>query len=478
MRFRRTIGKLLIGAATFAAAMSVSTPTASALVDCNNIPSNVSAAVNYSNINGCLAAPAHTAKLASGTFGVTGGFNLVSSGYTITKSAGASSVPLIRLDASSQYLIQLGDSATVSNVNLQANGNLANTCCSAVVLVVGSNTLASGLTIDARTTPYSTLPKDVGVYFLCQFCSGNVATNNVIRNGNYGVIVNTESGQNGAVVSNSQITGIGCDSVTFRDGNKSGKIVGNTIWGNGAKCANGGIPGGGVYSLNNTGGFLVQNNIIHNNCGAGIDLDNVSGVQIIGNWSTSPGDPALGTNCKGGISVAIADMRNSSITGSNVFKNEGRSTNRMGLATFGDPNGFYRNTSSPAWSDLPFGGNTAVAFALVTRKGSMLTQGNTIDGNQFIANCSSPCVGAGFFTSRGTGYAPGGAWSGATTNYFTNNTVVGSNFGSRRGGGNWYAASTVCTAGSSPAPCNADDYQHNAPAGDWARNDIGYTLFA
>lgn len=71
-----------------------------------------------------------------------------------------------------------------------------------------------------------------------------------------------------------------------------------------------------------------------------------------------------------------------------------------------------------------------------------------------------PCVGTGYFATRDTGFDAAGGWSAATTNYYTNNKPYGSNVGSRRGGGNWYAANTTCTAQSSPAPCNIDDYQH------------------
>lgn len=61
--------------------------------------------------------------------------------------------------------------------------------------------------------------------------------------------------------------------------------------------------------------------------------------------------------------------------------------------------------------------------------------------------------------ARGTGYGPGQSWSAQTTNYFTGNTTFGSNVGSVRCGGDWFAGNSTCDAGS-PPPCNDDDYQH------------------
>lgn len=69
-------------------------------------------------------------------------------------------------------------------------------------------------------------------------------------------------------------------------------------------------------------------------------------------------------------------------------------------------------------------------------------------------------------TTRGTGLDHG-TWSAATTNYFTGNDPYGSQVGSVRCGGNWFAANSTCNQGSA-APCNVDDYQHTA---DWLRSD-------
>ena len=76
----------------------------------------------------------------------------------------------------------------------------------------------------------------------------------------------------------------------------------------------------------------------------------------------------------------------------------------------------------------------------------------------------------GLFASRGTGYA-GSDWSAGTTNYMTGNRTFGSNVGSVRCGGNWYAGNSDCPAGAT-APCNDDDYQH--AAGDFRNDDCSF----
>ncbi|PKN44539.1 MAG: hypothetical protein CVU63_10300, partial [Deltaproteobacteria bacterium HGW-Deltaproteobacteria-20] len=100
-----------------------------------------------------------------------------------------------------------------------------------------------------------------------------------------------------------------------------------------------------------------------------------------------------------------------------------------------------------------------------------LTTGNTIEDNTFVAGCNSPCVGLGYFVGRETGFAADGSWSAQTTNYFRRNTPFGSNIGSKRCGGNWYAANSTCVAGNLDADCNIDDPQHEGAGHDWARND-------
>jgi len=168
--------------------------------------------------------------------------------------------------------------------------------------------------------------------------------------------------------------------------------------------------------------------------------------------------------------MGLIDVKSSTIEG-NTVTNIGRASNRLGLS--GDPNNVFRPSGGAAFADLPAGGNAAVAFTLSQRPNTgFKSTGNSLVGNTFIANCASPCLGVGFFASRNTGFGVGGAWSSSSTNYFTKNNVNGSQFGSKRCGGNWYAANATCGGGAGDDPtCNNDDYQHNPPTGDWARND-------
>ncbi len=132
----------------------------------------------------------------------------------------------------------------------------------------------------------------------------------------------------------------------------------------------------------------------------------------------------------------------------------------MGFGT--DPNDITND-----FADLPGGEHTVMAFWLAARPGGTST-GNSVTDNTLRAYCSSPCVGLGYFVSRGTGVDASGGWSASTTNYFTKNDPYGSNVGSKRCGANWYAASSTCTASTLDPDCNTDDPQHT---GDWSRND-------
>jgi len=149
-------------------------------------------------------------------------------------------------------------------------------------------------------------------------------------------------------------------------------------------------------------------------------------------------------------------------------ENSGRDHNRVGV--FGDPNGLFHAHGAAGYSDLPHGDDNAIGFLLGQRPDSPgATMNNSFADNEFRAACSAPCVGLGWFASRGTGFDAEGGWSASTTNYFVRNTPNGSNYGSKRCGGNWYAAAETCTGSTWPeGDCNGDDHQHD---GDWARND-------
>jgi hypothetical protein len=139
----------------------------------------------------------------------------------------------------------------------------------------------------------------------------------------------------------------------------------------------------------------------------------------------------------------------------NTFENTDRPQN----AGF-DPNQTMHANGAGAFTDISGGPKAVVAVELARRPGgNAVAVGNTFDSNVFRATLSGGFIGVGLFTSRGTGYDVFNGWSAGTTNYFTGNVTVGSNVGSMRCGGDWFAGNSVCVFGS-PAPCNDDDYQH------------------
>jgi hypothetical protein len=138
-----------------------------------------------------------------------------------------------------------------------------------------------------------------------------------------------------------------------------------------------------------------------------------------------------------------------------------------------DPNDFF-TYHGQKYHDLAGGANGVVAFLLAARLPARPSMNNVIDANTIIANCAGLCVGTGYFATRDTGYDTTGAWSAATTNYYIRDNPFGSNVGSTRGGGNWYAANDTCPANpATTTQCNQDDYQHPTNV-DWARNDAFY----
>ncbi len=158
-------------------------------------------------------------------------------------------------------------------------------------------------------------------------------------------------------------------------------------------------------------------------------------------------------------------MSSSTIIG-NTFENNNRPWNSSA-----DSNNVTHAIGAPKHADLPWP-TPVIAFVLARRPNlAYPVSGNEIRDNKLRAACASGCTGIGYFASRGTGYGAGNSWSAQTTNYYSGNDPFGSNVGSRRCGGNWYAGNSTCTASSSPKPCNADDHQHNPPAGDPYRND-------
>jgi len=204
----------------------------------------------------------------------------------------------------------------------------------------------------------------------------------------------------------------------------------------------------------------------YENCGMSLDLDRSSRLVIRDNTFEHPGYTWGGTRrCGTGTTAHLIDIRDSVVEG-NTFLNRGEST--IG----GDPNRVMSASGTGAPTDLPNTTNQAVAFMLTRRRDAThLSVHNRVANNRFISNCAAPCVGLGYFVGRGTGFDAAGGWSAATTNTFVGNDPFGSNIGSRRCGGNWYAANEPCGEGALEPSCNRDDPQHEGPGHDWARND-------
>ncbi|HZM80719.1 MAG TPA: hypothetical protein VFC19_33770 [Candidatus Limnocylindrales bacterium] len=446
---------------------------AEAAVDCGAlVPSSV-AAQNLQNINSCLSGVDQRAVLTPGTYNVDGSI-VVPSGASLV---GDTTYPTIRLSANPSGAVRLvrftGSGARVGFVRLDAANRLVLGCCSAVVMFEGSGN--NNLLDDAFVTG---APETTGVYVLCRACSGNQMLRVEIHSNFYGVIFGpyNDSAHANTIV-DSRLHDNRCDGVTFMGTDLSagrpggfGVIEGSSLYRNGRDCENG-IPGAAVYTAGNKAGGRILNSQLYDNCGNNLDMVDSEHFHIEGNNIYNPGFPVPGAAyyCTGTASGAVVNIRETAF-----LRNTFRNTNPRTVARLhGDPNRFFNANGAALYSDLPGGGNGLVAFVLASWRTGTPSMHNTIEGNSFIGNCAAPCVGTGYFTSRGTGFDAAHNWSAATTNYFRGNNPFGSNVGSRRGGGNWYAADSTCTSASSPFPCNVDDYQHPTSV-NWARNDGFY----
>ena len=470
---RRSVLSRSVAVGLLAAAVVLVAPVAAyAAPDCGALTPSASAATNTQAINGCLGGAGHTAVLRPGTFPVNS---------TLTVPSGASLVgdttyPTIRLvpGTGTTALVRfVGSSARVGFLRLDAGNALAETCCSAVVLFEGTGTV-NNLLDDTYVTG---APQVAGVYLLCVACAGNQMLRVDIYGNFYGVLFGpfNDAAHPNYLVSSS-VHENRCDGVTFMNTDASlgrpggyGVIDASYLWRNGRDCENG-IPGAAVYSADNTAGGRITNTWMYDNCGNNLDIVESASFLIQGNVIVNPGFPVPGAAyyCTGTASVALVNVRDFTIVGNNVQNANSRTMAR----NHHDPNRFFNGNGWPLYSDLAGGANGIVGFLLASWRTGTPSQRNTIDGNTFIANCPAPCLGTGYFATRRTGYDAAGNWGASTTNYYTNNNPFGSNVGSTRGGGNWYAANNVCGNGSG-APCNVDDYQHST-AVNWARNDGFY----
>ena len=403
-------------------------------------------------IQACLSGATHHALLTGGTYVIDAGLT-VPAGAVLKGTSMASPIVQLALTNTSGVMIELaggalppGQRTMVAHLHFDANNAIAKGPVNAVLRVNSDGAIVDGVEVSNPTYP----PPDrngTGVYFVCASCKGNVIKNSSIHHHFYGVLFrNLLTSATPNRVADSDLHDTLCDAVTFIG---YGEITGGTIHDVGFDCRNGPIPGAAVYSLNNAHGGLVQNATLTRTCGNAIDIDGGSRFVLQTNDVSEPGFTTGGKYpyCAG-FAAAIVDSDHFTVDGNTFAAGHG------GLA---DPNRIFEGAGAGTAADVPFGTGAAVGFVLAQRSNAPpRSQGHSITNNVFRGGGGT---GVGLFTSRLTGYGPNGTWSAATTNYFTGNRTFGSNVGSKRCGGNWFAGNSTCAAGSK-APCNDDDYQH------------------
>lgn len=437
------------------------------LARCKALAPTGSATQNRQQIVDCLAGYG-IAQLAAGTHAISDGIDLPAKAELVGIGQPRPAIVLVGSPAAN-HVLATADGSRIARLVVDGGGLLKGKAHAAVVHMVGSNAQVDDCELKADTQMPAAGDTTAALYIIGDKVSGNVVSGSSLHHSFYGVIFRgglTKSHVN--TVKSCEIHDLKCDSVTFAG---YGELLDTTIHSTGFDCENGPIPGGGIYSLDQKDGGRVEGNTIHDTCGHGIDLDGVAGFIIRSNTIYDPGYQWGGTYpyCVGAQAISLIDVSQSVIE-KNSAKNN-RASNRVEL--FGDPNAVFSKTITPKYTDLPHGSKQVIAFVLSRRRNTgTLAIANTIRDNVLQASCSPStlCVGLGYFASRGTGFGSSGAWSASTTSYFTKNNPFGSQVGSKRCGGNWYAANDAC--GAIPTgDCNIDDEQHNPPVGDWARND-------
>lgn len=340
----------------------------------------------------------------------------------------------------------------------------------AVVQLYGPSTVIDNCRIMGGSAPESKGSNQItGVYFLYEGTGACVVKNSVIRNCFYGVLfrdVLTKS--MGHTLENCTVTYNRCDGVTFAG---YGTVKDCTITYNGYDCLNpvGGtsypIPGAGVYTEGNQKGFTLDGCEIAYNNGFNLDVNRAANCTITNNNIHDPGwvsfPEALDyktVKYRNGISACLTGLRSSTVTGNTITNSLG--ANRLDqsyahLYTGGDVNGYFRVSGSAAdFSDLPAGGASVVACALVNYPGEYQNYGNTISGNTFTARTSDGTTGVGLFVGRNVGYSNSSTWYGGYGNRISDNTMSQSETGSVRCGRNTWSSN-------SDDSLHTGDSQHN-----------------
>jgi hypothetical protein len=428
---------------------------------------------NYQRIQWCLAKYGH-AYLGSGSF--TLNHMLVLTNDTLISANGDWPVveAISNPDGRNSFIAMNGNSR-VAFLSLNANKFFMDQPNASIVEMLDDLNQVDNCFVMGASTPLLKTDNGelVGVYILCG--DNNMVWNNKISNCDHGVIANSYI----ATAVNNVIKG---NALFYnrRDGVSLpgyGQVIGNRIYLNGWDCRNGGggtnppIPGAGIYVENNLNGALIQYDTIYDNNGHNIDIVNVNNFSILNNYVYNPGNPSfpatdymIAPDFGAAFSVSLFNISNSTIEGNDI-RNEGRPSNAVGMGGVwgGDKNHVMSEDSAGVMSDLPFGDSSIIAFCLGELRPrapfSNQTGNNVIRNNIFIASPN----GIGYFSTRNTGFAADLSWSSQTTNYFTLNNPFGSNIGSVRAGGNWYAANGVDP--------NTDDYQHQPPGSSWSGSD-------
>lgn len=465
-------------------------PATAKAVNCAAISPNLDPNQNYANIVSCLWTGNRVVQLTSGVFPLSQAIEMPPN----SKLYGAPTTPLSTVLSAAPLtnqswgnslgapypnntVLQTYDGNVVQNLRFTGDGQLVSDCCSTVVAISGSQSQLNNVEIfnldpvSGQMPQNSTTAKTVGIYFLGTSSSAsNTVSQAFIHDLVLGVIFRAglPGGQQANTFQNSEIFRVGCDGVTLAG---YGNVNNNYIHSNGAFCGQTPIPipGAGIYAIGNPSGAQITGNTITDQCGHGLDLNSSNSFVISGNTVYENGSPMGGaySYCGGGSPASLVDVSYFSVT-NNFF-------NTVNVPPLGVSLNLFPTYASEFYSiyyPLPNKNQQIMAVRLLKFQG--LVMNNSFDNNIMVGTCTtSACVGMGLYVGPGTGVDGNGQWSGATTNYFTRNNEMGSNIGSLRCGGDWYAANSVCTSAQSGGSCNSDDYQHVPGVNsNWSRNDV------
>lgn len=372
-------------------------------LDCNSIKPS-SRALNLSNIQSCL--DKGKANLNGKIFEIESSLRLPGNAVLNGNQA------QIKLMKPSFSLLEVGSNARAYFLKLNGNKNITGKS-SAIVHFNGDGSIIDHSHI---YNSHST-----GVYFIGQQSTGNKVLNSQIRDNFYGVIFRyTYSTSHVNKLQQNRIHNNDCDGITLAG---FGIVTANRIYRNGRDCQNN-LAGAGIYALRNKKGALILGNEIYDNRGHNIDLSGVQHFIIEGNESYNPGfDFNKPSKPNGATALALFSGSYNKIR-YNSLLNKGRASNIVAFTRT------IRSMSYPhggiPFQDLPHGKLQTIAMFLGNRADSQST-GNEVIGNAIRSYCTPGCVGLGLFVTRGT-----------KGNTFEDNTMFGSQFGSRRCGDNNY----------------------------------------